>query len=78
MPLQRFSPFKNDADRKQIGDLIIENRLDRISMHGSLDITMDKEGLEFAREHMKVLNLTILTMVHTDLPDRIAAVDAKS
>jgi len=70
MPIRRFSPFKNEADRVQIGGLSIENRLDRVSLYGSLDITLDQEGLETVRELMEVFSLTLLEMTHTDLPDR--------
>lgn len=75
MPIKRFSPFKNEADTLQVGDMSIKNRLDRISLSGSLDITVDQEGLELARELMEILSLTIHELVHTNLPDKIAAVE---
>lgn len=75
MPIKRFSPYKNDADTLHVGDMTIQNRLDRISLSGSLDITLDQEGLESARELMEILSLTIHELVHTNLPDKIAAVE---
>lgn len=70
MPIKRFSPFKNEADRVQINGLIIENRLDRVRIYGSLDITLDQEGLEVVRKLMEVFSLTLLELTHTELPDK--------
>jgi hypothetical protein len=67
-----LQPFKNESDTLQIGDLTIENRLDRLSIFGCIDITLDKEGLTSARELKTLLDLTIAEMEQTDLPDRIA------
>ena len=44
-----FRPYADEAAALQIGDLTIENRLDRISLFGSLDLTRDKAGLQHAR-----------------------------
>jgi hypothetical protein len=75
MTAKRFSPFKNEADRLQIGGLTIENRLDRISMYGSLEVTLDLDGLEAARELMEVLSLTMHEMAHANLADKIVGAE---
>ena len=68
-----FRPFKNEADSVQIGDnLTIENRVDRVSIFGSIDLTLDKKGLKAAKELKTILDLTIAEMEKTDLPDKIA------
>ena len=36
--------FKNESEVDRIGNLQIENRLDRITLSGDLDITKDKQG----------------------------------
>jgi len=76
MTAKRFSPFKNEADTLQIGNLFVKNCLERISLSGSLDITLDREGLDKARVLMEVLSLVMHEMTHTDLPDTIAAAPA--
>ena len=47
---QEFLPYANEADVLRIGDLEIENRVDRISFTGDLVLTKDKAGLAMARE----------------------------
>ena len=47
---QEFLPYANEADVLRIGDLEIENRIDRISFTGDLVLTKDKAGLALARE----------------------------
>ena len=73
MTAKRFSPFRNETDRLRIGDLTLENRLDRVSLSGSLDITRDLAGLDAARELMELLSLTLHELVHARLPDKVAA-----
>jgi hypothetical protein len=72
MSKSAMHPFKNESDTLQIGDLTIENRLDRLSIYGSLDLTLDREGLNAARELKTLLDRAISEMERTDLPDRIA------
>jgi hypothetical protein len=73
MTAKRFSPFKNEVDRVQIGDLTVENRLDRVALAGRLDITLDMAGLDAAHELMELLSLTLHELVHASLPDKVAA-----
>ena len=47
---QNFLPYANEADVLRIGDLQIENRVDRVSFTGDLVLTKDKAGLALARE----------------------------
>lgn len=68
---QPITPFMNESECLQIGELTIENRLDRVSFFGSLDITRDREGLEFARQLKQVLELTLAELEGADLPDHI-------
>lgn len=38
------APFKNESESDAIDDLTIENRLDRVSIYGRIEITADAEG----------------------------------
>lgn len=74
----KFYPYRNEAECLQIGDLTIENRLDRVSLYGSLDITLDKEGLATAQALKDLLDATLAELAGTDLPDRIAIVASET
>lgn len=67
----RIKPFANEADSFQIGDLTIENRTDRVSVHGSIDLTRDKEGLEHARSLKALLDDVVALLEGADLPAHI-------
>ena len=68
-----FSPFKNETDSLQIGDdLTIENRTDRVSIYGSIDITLDKKGLADARKLKNIIDATIQEMTTVELPEKIS------
>ena len=74
-----FKPFKNEADCITLGeDLTIENRVDRISIFGSIDLTLDKEGLKVAKGLKAILDITVAEMERTDLPDHIALAEPET
>ena len=73
---QTISPFANEAESLGIGDLTIENRTDRISIYGSIDLTRDKSGLEHARMLKAVLDKVVQALeTEKNLPDKIAPPD---
>ncbi|HAL38748.1 MAG TPA: hypothetical protein DCP03_11810 [Polaromonas sp.] len=45
-----FEPYTIEADVLRIGDLEIENRIDRVSLTGDVVLTKDKAGLALAKE----------------------------
>jgi hypothetical protein len=47
--------FKNESETHILHDLNIENRLDRVSLYGSMDITHDAAGLALARQLQDML-----------------------
>ena len=40
--------FANESESLSLGGLTIENRLDRVSFYGSVDLTLDAQGLALA------------------------------
>jgi hypothetical protein len=67
-----IKPFQNEEESLTIDDLTIENRLDRIEMYGSVQITKDKVGLQLARELQQVLDATVKALqAEKDLPDQV-------
>jgi len=74
-----FSPFINEIDSIQIGnDLTIENRIDRISIYGSIDITLDKIVLANAKKLKDIIDATIQEMTAVELPEKVSVKPAES
>lgn len=72
MPTHPFMAYENEADSFQIDDMTVENRLDRISMYGSLDLTKDRHGLESALKLKRLIDAAIDALKRDkNLPDRI-------
>ena len=57
-----FKPYANEADVLRIGDMEIENRIDRVTLTGDLVFTMDKPGLALAKELQALLNEIVKTL----------------
>lgn len=78
----KLTPFANEADTLEFGDLKIENRLDRVSLYGSLDLTRDRAGLNQAKKLKALLDATV-KQLEVDaaagiLPDVVTVVPAES
>lgn len=54
-----FMAYENEKDTLVVTDMTIENRLDRISIYGSVDLTKDKHGLEHALILKRVIDASI-------------------
>lgn len=54
-----FMAYENETDSFLIENLTVENRLDRISLYGSLDITKDRIGLERALKLKQIIDASI-------------------
>ncbi|CDS47987.1 hypothetical protein [Polaromonas sp. CG9_12] len=69
---QEFKPYANEADVLRIGDLEIENRVDRVSLTGDLVLTKDHSGLALAKELQSLVG-SIVKALEADkqLPDAV-------
>lgn len=71
-----MKPYANESEVVQIEGLTIENRADRISIYGEIDITKDKEGLRAAKELKAILDAAVKTLEaakgNGELPDQVA------
>jgi len=57
-----FRPYENEEDVLQVSDLNVENRLDKIAVFGSVDLTRDKAGLRLATALKEVLDAVVLKL----------------
>jgi hypothetical protein len=67
----KFDPFANEFDSLEIGGLIFENRVNEVSIYGSIDITRDKKGLEAAQKIAALLNAVVKRLSSEELPESI-------
>lgn len=67
----KFKPFKNESQTFSVGDLNFENRLDRISCYGNIDITKDRKGLADAVQLQDLVNAMVSELKSAELPDCI-------
>jgi hypothetical protein len=74
---KNFTPFANEADVLEIGKLMLENRLDRITISGDVDLTADKAGLDAARRLHEQLGAVVAALEARDLPDRLPPPEVK-
>lgn len=77
---RHFAPFANEAQVLTIGKLMIENRLDRVTLSGDVDLTADQAGLAMARELHALLGNIVRRLEARPLPEalpppRVATVD---
>ncbi|MCJ2084149.1 hypothetical protein [Methylobacterium sp. J-090] len=72
-----FRPFADEAAVQTIGGLSLENGRDRIAVHGSLDLTRDRAGLERARTLQAAVNAIVVALARAELPEAVADI-AKS
>jgi len=67
-----LKPFQDDSASIGIGNLTLENGVDRIAIYGSLDITRDRAGLALARQLARLLDQVIVTLTsEKSLPDQV-------
>ncbi|SIR04924.1 hypothetical protein SAMN05880566_10819 [Janthinobacterium sp. TND4EL3] len=71
MCAKKFVPYANESDVLEIGNLTIENRIDRISLSGDIDLTLDKPGLALAKQLQKLLADVVAQLEKRELPDQL-------
>ena len=65
------APFGNESEVTTIGDLTIENRIDRVSFFGSIELTRDKAGLHKARELKSIIDAVTAKLESETLPNKV-------
>lgn len=64
-------PFNNESETCNIGGLTLENRVDKVSIFGSLDITKDAVGLQRAVALTDALLQIVDELKRSELPEAI-------
>ena len=68
MTAMKFIPYGNESDVLNVGNLSIENRLDRITLSGDVDLTRDQAGLDHARRLHQLLAAVLGQLEGQQLP----------
>jgi len=69
---QPFMAYENDTDGFTIGNLLIQNGTDSMSLEGTLEITKDRQGLEAALKLKRAVDAAIDALKRDrNLPDSI-------
>jgi hypothetical protein len=70
-------PFANESESITFDSLTIENRTDRVTIYGNIDVTRDKAGLASARQRRQILDDVVRTLeAGQKLPDQVAPLKA--
>lgn len=64
-----IEPFANDSQSMQIGELVIENQLEKIIIYGDIDIHLNASGYQQAKQ-LQELTGKIIQAFEKD-PERI-------
>ena len=76
---EQFKPYANEADVLRIGELEIENRVDRVTLTGDVVLTRDKAGLTLARELQAIVAGVVKALeADTELPDAVKVKEART
>lgn len=73
-----FAPYENEVDVVEVGQLMLENRLDRITLSGDVDLTADQRGLELARQLHALLGEVVASLEGKSLPATLPPPDVKT
>ncbi|MFU8927312.1 hypothetical protein [Acinetobacter puyangensis] len=66
-----FTPFKDATGSRTIDNLTLENQGERLSIYGSLQITLDQQGLHYAKQLQQLLNKTVDYLEQQTLPKKL-------
>jgi hypothetical protein len=73
MSTHPFVPYADESAVLHVGNLTIENRLDRVTLSGDVDLTADQAGLADARRLQQVLARVVAALEARALPDALPA-----
>ena len=74
-----FKPYANESDVLRIGDLEIENRVDRVILTGDVVLTRDKAGLALAKDLLTLMRNVVKALEDDkQLPDVVKLKEAKT
>ena len=72
-----FVPYADESEVLSLGELAIENRVDRLTLHGRVELTRDQQGLALARRLKAVLDAAVGVLeADENLPEAVRTLPA--
>jgi len=76
---ESFKPYANEADVLRIGEMEIENRVDRVTLTGDVVLTRDQAGLALAKDLQAIVDGVVKTLsTDKQLPDVVEVKPART
>jgi len=76
---EKFNPYADEAEVLRIGDMEIENRVDRVTLTGDLVLTRDKAGLALAKDLLSLMRDVVKALEDDkQLPEVVQLKDART
>jgi len=70
--IMAIKPYQNEEESLVIGDLTVENQLDRVSVYGSIELTRDKAGLQQAKALKEIVDAVVTALEQEKgLPEQV-------
>jgi len=70
--IMAIKPYQNEEESLVIGDLTVENQLDRVSVYGSIELTRDKAGLQQAKALKEIVDAVVTALEQEkELPEQV-------
>lgn len=74
-----FEPFADESAVLTVGNLSVENRVDRVTLQGDVELTRDRKGLAMALEMKALLDATVKALeADKALPEVVEVVKPRS
>lgn len=75
--MNKLKPYRNETEVIRIGELEVENRLDRVVLTGDLVLTKDKAGLALALELQSLAGRVVRALkAEKQLPETVEIIPA--
>ena len=76
---EQFKPYANEADVLRVGEMEIENRVDRVTLTGDVVLARDNAGLALARELQAIVDGVVKALeADKQLPDVVKVKEART
>ena len=78
-PPQDFDAFADDGAVLGVGNMDIDNAVDRVTLTGDVVLTKDRQGLQLARQLQAVLDSVVRTLeAENSLPEKVEVESART